>query len=137
MGLFAKKREKDEELELPPMKPSLSDFPRYESTIKSPEFKPEFRPNIEIPMRKPERFNEEKQMPVNEKRGDALFVQVTQYKDVMQAMDKIKEKVREAEKHLEKIESIRQQEQSEIDNWKSELDEIKDKLGSIYKTLFY
>lgn len=149
MGLFSKKKP-DEKEELPPLtfpeiprkeipeyQPTIT--PREEETIKRAIKPAEFK--INIPQRKPmPNFFPERSaaMESTEKyrEGRTMFVKVENYKEAMHTMDKVKDKLAEAEKILKKLDDIKQQEDNEIAMWHQDLENIKEKLLSIDKTLF-
>ena len=65
-----------------------------------------------------------------------LFVKIGQYREAMSHLELLKQKIKEAESALAKIEDLRAKEQAEIANANSMLATIKDKLIVIDKKLF-
>lgn len=160
MGLFSRKKPEEKE-ELPPLTfPELpkkqvlfpempkKEFPEYESTITPREeetikraVKPsEFR--INIPQRKPmPDFFSEKHSSYGEsnekyREGRNMFVKIENYKDAMHVMDKVKDKLDEAEKILKRLDDLKQQEDNELTMWHQDLENLKEKLLTIDRTLF-
>lgn len=159
MALFFKKKKEEKiEINLPhvneiPRFPEFQTpkFPEIESIKKEIERKPEdlgipmrevIQPeqrkqeNISIPIRKA--VQEEKIM-VSRRMSDEtkpIFVKIEKYKTALDLIDQIKSKISEAEKILTDVENIKVNEDKELENWKSELQDIKEKLLSVDKNLF-
>jgi hypothetical protein len=70
-------------------------------------------------------------------KGEApVFVKIDDYKDVLDVLDLIKDKLGEAKRTLADINELKNDEDSEIELWSSTLNEIEKKLGDIDRTLF-
>lgn len=69
-------------------------------------------------------------------RGMNVFVKVDEYKDILDVIDLIQEKVKEAKTILGKINDLKNQEDSEIELWKNSLNDVERKLTFIDQTLF-
>lgn len=65
-----------------------------------------------------------------------VFVQIDDYKDAMNSIEVLKQKIREVEYILDRLNEIKSQEQLEISNCETSLSKIKEKLISIDKKLF-
>jgi len=65
-----------------------------------------------------------------------VFVKVDEYNDILDIIALINEKVREARMILGKIDDLKNQEDLELDAWKSSLDDVERKLKYIDQTLF-
>ena len=65
-----------------------------------------------------------------------VFVQIDDYKDAMNNIEVLKQKIREVEYILDRLNEIKSQEQLEISNCETSLSKIKEKLISIDKKLF-
>ncbi len=65
-----------------------------------------------------------------------VFVKLEKYRDVMVNVEMLKQKIKETEYLLERIEEIRVQEQVELTNCYANLNKIKEKLITIDKKLF-
>ena len=65
-----------------------------------------------------------------------VFVKVDEYNDILDIIALINEKVREARTILGKIDDLKNQEDLELDAWKSSLDDVERKLKYIDQTLF-
>jgi hypothetical protein len=142
MGLFKRKKEvKELNLSLP----ELPKFSVSEPELKLPKYEPVVRPFekreeslAEIPMRpklvKPSMPGyEEKIMPREEK---PLFIKIDKYKEALNTIDRIKAKLNEADKILMDLTRINSEENREIQNWKSSIDSIRNKLLALDKELF-
>lgn len=148
MALFKKKEEKlpdfnldDSEFNLPPLPkiktdlpkfPDLPDFPSYKPSI--PEFRPEqsSESSPEVPIRKPSIMEHSLDMD----RRAPLFVKISKYKTVISNLNAIKDKIREAENVLAKLDQIKVEEDQQLSAWHSSLSEVKDKLLLIDEKLF-
>jgi hypothetical protein len=65
-----------------------------------------------------------------------VFVKIEEYKDILDIIALISEKVKEARAVLGKINDLKNQEDSELDIWKNSLDDVERKLKYIDQTLF-
>lgn len=68
-----------------------------------------------------------KEMPV--------FVKIDEYKDVLEVIGLIKNKITQAKDILKKIDDLKNQEESELDSWKISLEEIERKVNDIDNSL--
>jgi len=69
--------------------------------------------------------------------GEApVFVRMEDYKDVIDVLDLIKDRLAEAKRTLADINELKNDEDSELELWGSTLNEIERKLEGIDKTLF-
>ncbi len=65
-----------------------------------------------------------------------VFVKIEDYKDVVDVVDLLKAKLDEAKEILGKINQLRNEEDSELNLWSNELEEINKKVAQIDKLLF-
>ena len=65
-----------------------------------------------------------------------VFVKIDDYKDVLDVVNIIKNKIVDAHKTLEKINELKNDEDSELEVWRNSLNEIERKVEFIDKTLF-
>ena len=65
-----------------------------------------------------------------------MFVKINEYNDILDIIALINEKVKEARTILDKINDLKNQEDSELNAWRSSLDDIERKLRFIDQTLF-
>jgi len=65
-----------------------------------------------------------------------LFVKIDDYKDVVDIMTLIKKKINDAKDILSSINNIKAQEDAEIEQWNSNLDDIDRKVDYIDRSLF-
>ena len=69
--------------------------------------------------------------------GDApVFVKIDDYKDILHILEMIKSKLNEAKETLENINELKNEEDSELELWGSNLNEIEKKIENIDKSLF-
>ncbi len=65
-----------------------------------------------------------------------VFVKIDEYKDAMNLLDTIKSKITEANKTITKINDLIAKEETELERWKAQVEEVETKIGFIDKTLF-
>lgn len=71
------------------------------------------------------------------KEGEApVFVKVEDYKDVLDILELIKDKLEQAKKTLGDINELKNEEDSELDLWESTLNEVERKVHNIDRVLF-
>lgn len=155
MGLFSRKKRPVDSLKLPEL-PRL-EFPSYEQQVRpvmqeKPSFeKPDLHElkemvretkgqNVDIPIRKiiPQQ-GLERSIPARHfdfKEEKPLFVKIDKYKQAINDIEHIRNRLREAEHLLDEIDRLRIEEQRELENWRSEVNRIKEKLLDIDKKLF-
>lgn len=68
--------------------------------------------------------------------GAPVYVRVNEYKDILEIVNLIKEKLKEARVTLSKINNLKNEEDNELSLWNAEIDEIEKKVEFIDKTLF-
>ena len=64
-----------------------------------------------------------------------VFVKIDEYKDIMDIMTLMREKLRQAKFLLDKIAELKAQEDSELATWAKELEDVESRVSSIDKTL--
>ena len=70
-------------------------------------------------------------------KGEApVFVKIDDYKDILDVLDLIKDRLEEAKRTLADINELKNDEDAELELWSSTLNEIEKKLGDIDRTLF-
>ncbi len=65
-----------------------------------------------------------------------IFVKIDEYKDILDTINLIKAKLREAHEILSEIQEVKAKEDGEIEQWKSTIEEVDQKISFIDKTLF-
>lgn len=65
-----------------------------------------------------------------------VFVRIEDYKEVINIMGMIKEKIEEAKETLSKINDLKNEEDAEIELWHTGLEEVERKVMFVDKTLF-
>jgi len=60
-----------------------------------------------------------------------VFVKIDEYKDALDVIGALKDKLQEAKSTLRKIEELKGKEDSELSSWSSSLDEIERKIEQI------
>lgn len=69
--------------------------------------------------------------------GEApVFVKIEDYKDILDVLDLIKDRLAEAKRTLADINELKNDEDSELELWSSTLSEIEKKIEGIDRTLF-
>ena len=158
MGLFNKKKKEERMLPLPEF-PKLPEpnFPFYDEQVDtSKDFqKPqEFRkimPSEDFSFEKAvpsvsmekedmsfEDFAPRRSPMTNIERHDdkPLFVKVDKYKESMRTVESVKAKLEEADSVLKNLTRLRDEEDKELQEWQSSLNEIREKLMKVDKELF-
>ncbi len=69
-----------------------------------------------------------KEMPV--------FVKIEEYKDVLDVMNMVRNKLDDARKTLEKVNELKNEEDAELEIWNNALDDLERKVEFVDKTLF-
>jgi hypothetical protein len=70
------------------------------------------------------------------KDGMPVFVRIEEYKDVLDIMNMIKNKIEEAKETLGKINELKNEEDAELELWHTGLEEVERKTMFVDKTLF-
>jgi len=71
------------------------------------------------------------------KMGEApVFVKIEEYKDIVDVLDMIRDKLNEAKKILGDINGMKQEEDSEIQAWHTTVQELERKVAEIDRSLF-
>ena len=70
----------------------------------------------------------EKSMPV--------FVKINDYKDVLEVVGLLNDKLEKAKEAMARINELKNEEDTELELWQAELDEIERKLDFVDKSLF-
>ncbi|MEA3515222.1 MAG: hypothetical protein U9R34_07105 [Nanoarchaeota archaeon] len=65
-----------------------------------------------------------------------IFIKIDQYKDVLDILHLAKSKIREARVLIEKINELKNTEDTEIKTWQNSLDEVEKRVMFIDKSLF-
>ena len=68
--------------------------------------------------------------------GASVFVKIDEYKEILDVMELLKSKLKEARSTLAKVETLRAQEEHEIRQWNSTIDDLDNKINSIDRNLF-
>jgi predicted nuclease with TOPRIM domain len=68
--------------------------------------------------------------------GSPVFVKIDEYKDVLEIIGIIKDKIEDARTTLGKINDLKNEEDAELELWNSKLEEIEKKIDFIDTTLF-
>lgn len=68
--------------------------------------------------------------------GKPVFIKIDEYNDVVELLNTIKSKIDDAKETLAKVNQLRADESTELDAWKSELEEVEKNIVKIDKELF-
>jgi predicted nuclease with TOPRIM domain len=71
-----------------------------------------------------------------EKNGMPIYVKIDEYKDILDVVDMMKHKIAETKEVLRRLNEIKNEEDSELEQWKSQLDEVERRIAFIDKTMF-
>ncbi|MEK6856402.1 MAG: hypothetical protein AABX49_00145 [Nanoarchaeota archaeon] len=130
MGLFKKKKEDIKQKIRPPTFPGLPEhnFPSYEPTFPSMS-------SIDNIKRAVQDFGqEERPMIVPEEK--AIFVKVEKYKEAIDTLEIIKEKLKTAQAVLNELRELKNKEEAELEEWQNTINDIKSKLTLVDNNLF-
>ena len=144
MVLFGKKKRPEDSLRLPEL-PKL-EFPSYEPQVRPVTERPDIHELREIvretrapdiPVRKmvPQQGLEKPVFArhINIGEEKPLFVKLDRYKQAVNDIEHIKNRLREAEHLLDEIDRIRIEENRELEEWRAEINRLKEKLLDIDK----
>lgn len=65
-----------------------------------------------------------------------VFVRIDDYKDILDVINMVKNKINEAKETLGKINELKNEEDAELELWQTGIEEIERKVEFIDKTLF-
>jgi len=71
-----------------------------------------------------------------ENKGMPVFIRIEEYKDVLDIMNMIKNKIENAKETLGKINELRNEEDAELELWHTGLEEVERKITFVDKALF-
>ncbi len=128
MALFKKKKDDIKQRIKPPMFPGLPEhnFPTYEPTFPS---------SLDNIKRAVQDFDyEERPRVVPEEK--AIFVKVEKYKEAIDTLEIIKEKLKTVQAVLNELKDLKRKEEAELEEWQSSINDIKEKLTLVDNNLF-
>ncbi len=73
---------------------------------------------------------------MNEGKPSQVYVKIDEYKEILDIINLIKNKINEAKKTLNSIYEIKNQEDADLDEWNSSLEEVERKVNFIDDSLF-
>ena len=120
MGIFTSQKKSLQDLP----KPSSFDFGSLKS-ISLPEMKEEASSVSD--------FNFSSR---DEKGKKQIFVKMDNYKEALETVDKIREKIKDADVILNDLRNMKEKEDQHIQKWHSDLEVIKEKLGRMDQILY-
>jgi hypothetical protein len=65
-----------------------------------------------------------------------IYVRIEEYRDVLDVINMIKSKIQEAKQTLGEINRIKNEEDSELERWHFDLEEVEKKMDYVDKALF-
>ena len=68
--------------------------------------------------------------------GAPVFVKIADYKDVLEVVGLLNDKLEKAKEIMAKINELKNEEDTELELWRAELEEIERKLSFIDRSLF-
>src|SRR3989344_80237 len=128
MALFKKRKDDIKQKIKPPMFPGLPEhnFPTYEPTFPS---------SLDNIKRAVQDFDhEERPLAIPEEK--AIFVKVEKYKEAIDTLEIIKEKLKTAQAVLNELRELKRKEEAELEEWENTLNNIKEKLTLVDNNLF-
>lgn len=69
-------------------------------------------------------------------KGMPVFVKINEYNDVLEVIELLNEKLEKAKQVMAKINELKNEEDTELELWSAELDEIEKKLSFVDNNLF-
>jgi hypothetical protein len=69
-------------------------------------------------------------------KGAPIFVKVDDYRDVLDMLDLLKQKINDANGIIKNIRQIKEKEDHEIETWEASLEEVEARVAAIDKTLY-
>ena len=72
----------------------------------------------------------------DEKGKKQIFVKMDNYKEALETVDKIREKIKDADVILNDLRNMKEKEDQHIQKWHSDLEVIKEKLGRMDQILY-
>lgn len=128
MSLFKKRKAPIEKIKPPifPELPEEHEFPSYEPTFTTPI---DIKEAIQRPI-----FHEREETPLIEEK--AIFVQIDKYKQAIETLELVKEKLKTSQAILNEINALKKQEEAELLEWQNNIEEIKEKLNIVDNNLF-
>lgn len=142
MGLFSSKKKNQQlKTELPPLK--FPDLPAEEMLSYPPmqgmssEEADTIRNAVgqKLPPLQ-QQFIPQEPMPMHEDAERPLFVRIEKYRDVMETLNELKERLKDAGDVLKELQRIKEDEETELASWQNDLESIKEKLMTIDRSLF-
>ncbi len=65
-----------------------------------------------------------------------IYVKIEDYKDVLDTVNILKSKISDAKRILEEIQGLKNQEDTELEYWSNNIEEVERKVDLVDKTLF-
>ena len=135
MSLFKKKKEEMRQRIKPPVFPGLpeNNFPTYEPAMPSDsdEIKRAVE-GFEDPFEEPKIRSTPKFLPEEK----SIFVKVDKYKEAIDTLELIKEKLKTSQAILNELKELKAREESELQEWQNSMNDLKEKLTLIDNNLF-
>ncbi|MGE0793248.1 MAG: hypothetical protein AB7V77_03675 [Candidatus Woesearchaeota archaeon] len=69
-------------------------------------------------------------------KSNNVFVKVEEYDNILDMIDVFRKKLDEVKTTLNKIELLREEEQAELNTWRSNINEVELKVDEVNKSLF-
>lgn len=78
----------------------------------------------------------DKKLKVHKFAGGAIFIEVKDYKHVLNSLDELRENMKNVAKYMVKLEQYNEKKHSEFEQWKATLEDMQRKFLFVEKTLF-
>ncbi len=109
------------------------DFPKYTPTIGNFESTKDQKKSPMPFMPKKIMIGENMQ---NKKANRPIFIKIDKYEEAIDHISSVKDKVKEIEQIVDSLRKIKKEEDQALDEWKENLNQIKEKLLIVDKNLF-
>lgn len=102
-----------------------------------PEIRPRYETDVQETYQQPILKSQETITPTYNNSSDKpVFIKLENYKDVLLSLESIRKKIRDAESMLENLHKLKSEEERALENWKTQIESLKNKLLDIDKKLF-
>ena len=121
------------------MHEDVLEFPSYEPTISDIKNEVDKEDDFEVPQRERKQVAQAQRNSPNVRSMDdekPLFVQIDKYKDVLRSIEVLKAKLANAEDLLKGLDELKTKEEQKIEEWKQDVQNMKERLLSIDQELF-
>ena len=125
----------DQEFQFSTYEPSIADI---KNQVDSDDFSvpPEREHTIKHTMTNKYESASSKENQISFSEEKPVFVRMDNYKEALKQLKSLKEKIDTAQNLLSELDSVREEEERKLEEWRRELSSIKEKILSVEKQLF-